>query len=237
MLNCGSPQPGAATRPILLEEREMMRIAILILGILLVWLPTGAQAPDAAKLPVLNVPGDTTLLAKLNTNLDLSQSKTGDEVQAETMRDVKQGKDTLLKKGSTLIGHVSFVEPASAKQAENSVGIVFDRVRPKNGSEQSLHLIMRALAPEPDVAVNSQMAGGRGMPGETTQAGMSGRDQADRGGVEPLNTSSVGVSNMPGLSLGLRKLASGEQTTVLAWGKGDIKLKKGSQVVMLVVGQ
>jgi len=214
-----------------------MRIAILVLGILLVWLPTRAQTPDAAKLPASNVPGDTALLAKLNTNLELSQSKTGDEVQAETTRDVKQGKDTLLKKGSTLIGHVAFVEPASAKQAENSIGIVFDRVKPKNGPEQSLHLIVRALAPESEVPGSTQIAGGRGMPGETTQAGISGRDQADRGGVEPLTTSSVGVSNLPGLSLGLRKSAGGEQTTVLAWGKGDIKLKKGSQVVMLVVGQ
>src|SRR3974390_95699 len=103
----------------------MKRIAILVLGILLAWLSTGAQTPDAAKLPVLSVPGDTTLLAKLNTNLDLSQSKAGDEVQAETTRDVKEGKDMLLKKGSILIGHVAFVEPASAKQTENTVGIVF----------------------------------------------------------------------------------------------------------------
>ena len=50
-------------------------------------------------------------------------------------------------------------------------------------------------------------------------------------------TSSVGVSNLPGVELGLRKSSSGEQTTVLAWSKGDIKLKKESQLVMLVVGQ
>jgi hypothetical protein len=215
----------------------MMRIATLTLGIALLWLPLEAQTPEAAKLPVLNVPGDTTLLAKLNTNLDLSQSKTGDEVQAETTHDVKRGKDVLLRKGSILIGHVSFVEPASSKQPENSVGIVFDRAKPKGGSEQALRLIVRALAPQSEVPTNSTVAGGRGMPGETTQAGISGRDHGDAGSIEPLNTSSVGVSNLPGLELGLRKSANGEQTTVLAWAKGDIKLKKGSQLVMLVVGQ
>jgi hypothetical protein len=214
-----------------------MRIATLTLGILLLWLPVRAQTPDAAKPPVLHVPGDTTLLAKLNTNLDLSRSKTGDEVQAETTHDVKRGKDLLLKKGSTLVGHISFVEPASSKQPGNSIGIVFDRVKPKGGAEQTLHLIVRALAPQSEVPGNTTVAGGRGMPGETTQAGVSGADHADAGGIEPLNTSSVGVSHLPGLELGLRKSPSGEQTTVLAWSKGDIKLKKDSQLVMLVVGQ
>jgi hypothetical protein len=219
-------------------------MAVFTLGVLLssvlsgAQTPANAQTPVAASLPTLNVPGDTAILAKLNTNLDLEQSKTGDEVQAETTHDVKQGKDVLLKKGSALIGHVAFVEPASSKQPENTVGIVFDRVKPKNGAEQSLHLIVRALAPQSEAPANSQIAGGRGMPGETDKAGVTGRDRAETGGVEALNTSSVGVLNLPGLELGIRKgAAGGQQTTILAWSKGDIKLKKGSQLVMLVVGQ
>ena len=75
------------------------------------------------------------------------------------------------------------------------------------------------------------------MPGATDKAGVSGRDTAETGGIEPLTTSSVGVSNLPGLELGVRKSTSGQQTTVLAWTKGDVKLKKGAQLVMLVVGQ
>lgn len=214
----------------------MIRIRTFTLGILLTWLAAG-QTPDAAKLPASNIPGDMTVLAKLNTNLDLEKCTSGDAVEAEATRDVKQGKDVLLKKGSTLIGHVSFVEPASTKQPESMVGIVFDRVRPKNGAEQSLQLIVRALAPQVEVPSNSTVAGGRGMPGETTQAGISGRDRADTGGIEPLETSSVGVSNLPGLELGLRKSTTGQQTTVLAWTKGGVKLKKGSQLAFLVVGQ
>jgi len=221
----------------------MIRIATFTLGVLLVALPSGGQAPansqmpDAAKLPVLNIPGDTNLLAKLNTNLDLEKCATGEAVEAETTRDVKEGKDVLLKKGSILIGHISFVELASSKQPENRVGVVFDRVKPKNGPEQSLHLIVRALAPQVEMPANSTIAGGRGMPGETTKAGIAGHDTAETGGIEPLSTSSVGVSNLPALDLGIRKAATGQQTTVLAWTKGDVKLKKGSQLVLLVVGQ
>jgi hypothetical protein len=230
-------QAGAALQPIPLEDNQMTRIPTFTLAIFLLSLPTGAQTTATAKLPALNLPGDTALLAQLNTNLDLEQSKPGDDVQAETTHDVKQGKEVLLKKGSTLMGHISFVEPASVQQPQNMVGIVFDRAKPKNGSDQTLNLVVRALAPQSEVPGNTQIAGGRGMPGETTQAGISGRDQAERGGIEPLSTSSVGVSNLPGLALSLRKSATGQQTTVLASAKGDIKPKKGSQLVMLVVGQ
>jgi hypothetical protein len=205
----------------------MAGIATFMLGILLLALPSGGQTPlnsqtrDAAKLLALNLPADTALLAKLNTDLGLRQSKAGDEVQAETTEDVRQGKGVLLKKGSLIVGHISFVEPASPKQPDNVVGVQFDRVMPKNGPEQSLHVIVRALAPHVQPAANAQ----------------PGIPHAQVVSIDPLSTSSVGVSNLPGLRLGVRRTTSGQQTTVLAWIKGDIKLKKESQLLMVVVGQ
>jgi len=205
----------------------MVRIATFLLGVLLLALPSGGQTPsnsqarDAAKLPALNLPADTALLAKLNTDLDLGQSKAGDEVQAETTEDVRQGKEVLLKKGSIIVGHISFVEPASPKQPDNVVGVQFDRVMPKNGPEQSLHVIVRALAPHVQPAANAQ----------------PGIPHAQAVSIDPLSTSSVGVSNLPGLRLGVRRTTSGQQTTVLAWTKGDIKLKKESQLLTVVVSQ
>jgi hypothetical protein len=100
------------------------------------------------------------------------------------------------------------------------VGIAFDRVKPKNGAEQSLHLIVRALAPH---ARPSNL-----LPGVTHPADA---------GIESLNEASVGVSSILGLRLGVRKSGTGQQTTVLAWTKGDIRLKKGSQLVMYVVNR
>jgi hypothetical protein len=219
----------------------MRRSALIVSGLLaLLWSPAALPNPqtqEAAKIPPLDIPGDTTLLARLTANLDLGELKIGDEVRIETSEDVKNGKTVLLKKGSMVVGHVSFVEPASNKQTENTVGILFDQVRPKNGTEHSLTVVIRALAPQTEVPSGTTIAGGRGMPGETDKAGISGRDHADTGGIAPLSTSSVGVSNIPGLEIGMRKPAGGQRTSVLTWSKEDIKLKKGYQAVLLVVGQ
>jgi hypothetical protein len=194
-----------------------------------------AQTP-AAK-PALNLPGDTIFLAKLTTNLDLQQCIPGEPVEAEVTHDVKPGKDTLLKKGSILLGHVVLVEVATPKQPDNKVGVVFDGVKTKDGQQQSAHLLIRALAPQMEAPANSTIAGGRGMPGETDHVIASGHDQAETGGIEPLKTSSLGVFAIPGLTLGVRKTSSGQQIVILSWSKGEIRLKKGAQLLMLVVGQ
>ena len=204
----------------------MVRVATFLLGVLLLALPSGGQTPsnsqtrDAAKLPALKIPRDTVLMTKLNTDLDLGQSKAGDEVQAETTEDVREGKEVLLKKGSIIVGHISFVEPAAPRQPDNMVGIQFDRVTPKSGPEQSLHVIVPALAPH---AQPANLTLGVAHPQAVS--------------VDPLTTSSVGVSNLPGLRLGVRRTTGGQQTTVLAWTKGNIKLKKESQLLMVAVGQ
>src|ERR1700739_3833954 len=167
----------------------MVRVATFLLGVLLLALPSGGQTPsnsqtrDAAKLPALKIPRDTVLMAKLNTDLDLGQSKAGDEVQAETTEDVREGKEVLLKKGSIIVGHISFVEPAAPRQPDNMVGIQFDRVTPKSGPEQSLHVIVRALAPHVQPAANAR----------------PGIPHAQAVSIDPLSVSSVGVSNLPGL--------------------------------------
>jgi hypothetical protein len=191
----------------------------------------------AAQTGALHISGDTVILAKLNANLDLQHTTPGQTVEAQTTADVKQGKTVLLKKGSNLTGHVVSVQPATANQTENTVVIVFDGAQAKNGSSETLHMVIRALAPEEEAQANSTIAGGRGMPGEDTHAAIGGGDHAETGGVPRLNTSSVGVSGIPGLQLEIRKSTTGQQMTALQWSKGEMKLKKSTQVALLVVGE
>jgi len=164
---------------------------------------------------------DTVLFAELTADLNLQQSKPGEEIQTEFTQDVTQGKAIVLGKGAIVVGHVAFFEPRALGQPDNMVGIQFDRVKPKNGPEQSLPIIVRALAPHARPTSNAYP----GIP-----------HPADAG-IGQLNESSIGVSNLPGLRLGLRKSGTGQQTTVLAWSKGDIRVRKGSQLVMYVVSQ
>jgi len=216
----------------------MTRIAAFVLGVLFMtcYLVVAQTNPTAAPVgPALNLPGDTVILAKLMANLDLQHCAAGDQIEAQTTSDVKQGKEVLLKRGSSILGHVVSVQPGTANQSASRVVMLFDSLKTKSGA-QTTHLIIRALAPESEAPATTTIAGGRGMPGEDTHAGMSGGDHAETGGVPRLNADSVGVAGIPGLDIEIQKSTTGERQSVLSWSKGDIKLKKSTQVAFLVVG-
>ena len=215
----------------------MARIGVVIICALLetCCLAVAQTNPSAAPAgPALNVPGDTVILAKLMTNLDLQHCAVGDQVEAQTTSDAKQGKEVLLKKGSSILGHIVSVQPATANQASSSVVMLFDSVKSKAGT-QTAQLVIRALAPESEAPSTSTIAGGRGMSGEDTHAGLSSGDHAETGGVPRLNASSVGVAGIPGLDIEIQKSTTGERLSVLSWSKGDIKLKKSTQIAFLVM--
>ena len=211
----------------------MIRIATLLIAAASISLPLGSQTttsgPSPATSNTLDLPSDAVVFAKLNTNLDLLQAKPGEVVEAQTTEDVKQGKEPLLRKGSTLLGHVSLVERA---QPETMVGIVLDRVKTKSGPDQSLHLLIHALAPEAGEPSNSTIAEGRGMPGATTAATVPGRVSAEAPGSGRLTASSVGVSGFANMRLEIRKDSKGEATSIIVLSKGDVKLKKGAQLLL-----
>jgi hypothetical protein len=196
-----------------------------------------AQAP-AAPSPAkpansLNVPADTTFFAKLTTPFIIAQAKNDDPVEAQTTQDIKQGHDVLLKKGSTLLGHVRSVQPPTADKPETYVVIVFDQVKPKGGDEAQFSLIIQALAPELDANRDIADATGTKVEGATRNAGVNGHAVS---APNQLTGSSKGVYGIVGLQLGDR-LTDGKHYTVLAASGKDIQLKKGMQLVMKVVNQ
>ena len=195
-----------------------------------------AQAPRGQNegMNSLKVPIDTPFFAKLITPIVISQAKDDDTVEAQTMQDLKQGHELLLKKGSTLVGHILSVQPPTAEKPEYYVVILFDRVRPKNGEEMRFNLVIQALAPESDMESRSiAEATGVGMQGATRNAGVSGHSSATQGNINPLTVKSTGVYDVPGLQLGDRT-SEGKHYTVLAASRKDVQLKKGTQLVMKV---
>jgi hypothetical protein len=198
-----------------------------------------AKAPGAAAGEPLSVSADTVFLAKLITNLDPRQTKPGDPVEAEAKQDIKQGKQVLLKKGSSLLGHVKAVQVPTAEKPEMVFGIVFDGVKmQKTGQQFSLHLIIQALAPEANVETNNSLADatGTGVQSATRHATVSGHASTVTGDVNPLTTESKGLYDLSGVRLGDQITQTGH-VTVLAFSHEDIRLKKGTQLVMKVVAQ
>ena len=127
----------------------------------------------------------------------------------------------------------------TAEKPELTVGVVFDGVKmQKTGQQFSLHLIIQALAPEANVESNKSLADetGTGVQSATRHASVSGHASTVSGDVNPLTTGSTGIYDLSGVRLGDQVTASGH-VTILAFSRADIRLKKGSQLVMRVVEQ
>lgn len=200
-----------------------------------------AQATTAATgaADLLKVPEETAFLAKLTSSLIPSRSKPDDPVEAQTTQDVKRGKEVLLKKGSTLLGHVKLLEVSPSEKPETLVGIVFDGVKiQKTGQQFALHLIIQALGPESDLDSNNSLADatGTGLTSATRAASVSGHASTTRGSVNGLTKESTGVYEFAGVRLGDRVTATGH-VTILAFSNADVLMKKGTQLVMRVVNQ
>jgi hypothetical protein len=184
----------------------------------------------------LKAPADRAFLAKLITPIAASQAKGDDTLEAQTTQDLKQGHEVLLKKGSTLVGHIHSVQPPTADKPEYDIVIVFDRVKPKNGEEMQFNMVIQALAPESDMDRRSiAEPTGIGMQGATRTAGVTGHSSAMQGNINALTTKSTGAYDVQGLSIGER-ISEGKHYTVLAASLRDVQLKKGTQLVMKAVG-
>jgi hypothetical protein len=208
---------------------KMTRTGILLMAALVVALPSIAQttAPASAALPTLNVPSGVGIVAKLDTDLDASRNKPQDMVQAETTRDLKPGHDVLLKKGSVLTGHITQVQPFSNSSASMIV-IVFDQVAPKGGSPATLNVKIQALAPAATVSTDS-LQDGRGMAATNINSAVAGENRNLGNGGELMATS-MGVYGIRGMSLA-STVQNQKQYSAIQSGVGDVKLKKGTQLV------
>lgn len=207
----------------------MIRNGILAVAVLALAVPCFGQAGGAssAAANTLNIPSDQGIVAKLVTELDSTKNKVGDTVQAETMRDIKSGHDTLLKKGATVSGKIVKID-AGGHNSSAMIAILFDQVTPKGESPKNLNLIIQALAPAPSVSTDS-LQDGRGMAATNINSAVSGQNRDLGNGGEILATS-TGVIGIPGMNIG-SGTDSGKPLAVLGTGSGSIKLKKGTQLV------
>lgn len=210
----------------------MNRFLKLMLGVLFVTslgvASVGAQAPAISP----KVPVGTSFTARLISPLNIAKAPTNTPIEAETTQDLKSGKDVILKKGSTLTGHIESVQTATAEQKETYVVIVFDGARPKKGEPIHLVTIIQALALESDMIKGSLAEPtGSDMVLATSVAGVTGHSSADHGSINQMTTASTGVLDIPGLELSERVI-NGKHYTVLATPRNELMLKKGTQLVM-----
>jgi hypothetical protein len=149
----------------------------------------------------------STVQAELTKPVDARKNKPGDEVVAKTTQDVKSNGQTVLPKGSKLVGHITDVQAREKGQQESHMAIAFEHAILKNGTQVPMALTLQAIgssqanaaaAMDDSAMAGSTMAGStmanENMSGMATSSG-SGATRGALGGV----TSTTGhVANTAG---------------------------------------
>ena len=78
------------------------------------------------------IQAETNVQAQLQQNLDVKNTKVGDEVILKVSKAIKQNGETVVPKGANIIGRVTEVQQHSKNNADSKLSVVFDRLRNQN---------------------------------------------------------------------------------------------------------
>lgn len=86
--------------------------------------------------------------AELDATLDSKKAKPGDPVRAKTLDPLESNGETVMPKGTLLMGHISEASVRGKGQEQSSLGIVFDKAILKDGQVVPLNVVIQAMASE-----------------------------------------------------------------------------------------
>jgi hypothetical protein len=190
-------------------------------------------AASAAAKPAILSTG-TTIVAKLLNDIDSGTCRPGDRVEAEVTRDVSQNHKVVIKAGARVIGHVVALDTSSAHKPETRIAISFRSISMKSGEQLQISFVIQALAIAPRLKEKDEIQGDRPMEAAAIIAATAG---GSIGGPLPqgqLRPEDSGVYGIPGLSLAVMTTETGSQFPVLKSSSENIRLAKGTQMVLRV---
>ena len=201
------------------------------------------NTPPAQHPPMLFSSG-TMIRAELDKTIDAKKAKVGDPVSAKTTDDLKSTPPGLATKGCKILGHVAEVTPHQGDSV-STLGIVFDKLVLKDGSEMALPAKIQAIGfPDSTVSVNndqtiSKMGGNVGTTQPASSIGSGGGQPSGYGGERmpsgmPTNSdaklpfTAQGAVGMSGV-----ELSSGTaQDSLLSSKKHNVKIESGMQMIL-----
>jgi hypothetical protein len=190
-----------------------------------------AAVAGAAAKPAILAAG-TTVVAKLLANLDSGTCKPGDPVEAEVTRDVSQNHKVVLKAGARVIGHVVALDTSAAHTPETRIAISFKSVSMKSGEQAQISFVIQALAIAPGLKEKDELHGRPMEAAAIIAATGSIGGPLSEGLLRPEDS---GVYGIAGLSLAVLTTETGTQFPVLKSAGENIRLAKGTQMVLRVV--
>jgi hypothetical protein len=193
---------------------------------------------------------------ELKKTIDAKKVKTGDEVEAKITQDLKSSNgEVVLPKDTKVMGHITEVQARSKEQKESQVGITFNHVVMKNGTDVNLPMSIQAIIAPPSSnnndnagAPQASVPSGSGATPSGGRAGMGGGAPAQgaattsipdvpasqsSGAARPAITGStqgvVGISDVQ-----LAKAANTTDGSVVSSDKNNVKVVSGTLMLLKV---
>lgn len=145
---------------------------------------------------------------KLEKTLDVNKAKVGDQVLLKTTKAVKQNGQTVIDKGSLLVGRVTDVEKKTKANASSSVSILFEKMI-SNGKEMPITAAITSVVSATTSAaavMDTDMSGAnsaRTSRSNGSGGGLLGGVGSTVGGVVNTTTQTVGgIGNTVGSTVG-----------------------------------
>lgn len=204
----------------------------------------------------------TRIDGQLQSSVDVKKSRVGDQVVLKTTKDIKQNGQTVVPKGSKLLGRVTEVTQKSRQNGGSRLGIIFDRVEGKNLSAPISATIVSVTNVAAGAGLNSDMASADVFGSSSSSTRTTGSSSGSGGGLlggltntaggvlDTTTQTAGGVTNSVGNTVGstagtLRNSVSGIQissstsasahsgSTLSARDK-NIRLEKGTTIGLQV---
>jgi hypothetical protein len=193
-----------------------------------------ATAAGATVKPAILSAG-TAVVAKLLSNLDSRTCKPGDAVEAEITHEVSQNHKVVLRPGTRVIGHVVALDASSTHNPESRIAISFKSILLRGGEQLQISFVIQALAIPPQLKDKNEIQGGHDTESDVFTAAAAGGSIGGPLSAGLLRPEDSGVYGIPGLSLAVMTTETGVQFPVLNSASENIRLAKGTQMVLRVV--
>lgn len=223
-----------------------MRKILLIVSLLALPIFVFAQAPTANSAPAKFSPG-SVLPVELSKSVDAKKAHTGDPVQGKIPQDLSANGKVVVPKDAKVLGHVAEAKASSHDNKDSMLGIVFDKIALKDGTEIPLMAEIQAVGAPVSMAAPSYDT----PPPQNNPAGPTGGNQNSEMGTAPntgapaaqqqqaqlpsgesanppLTGSTQGVVGMKGVTLTQGTM----QDSVLTSQDKNVKLESGTQILL-----
>ena len=109
-----------------------LSITLVLAGVVFAQKPVKADTAAADEQRASSgsqIAAGTQVSGQLQSSLDVQRANIGDQVLLKTTKAVKQNGQTVVAKGSTLVGRVTSVQKKVKGNANSSIGVAFDTLQ------------------------------------------------------------------------------------------------------------